>query len=207
LIETNTRDLIFRHVQQQIGKLCQRENESFVRAALANLRRGIGKAPGSIPSVWEWTLSDLPDQVLSQSGEPTYGEWAIHTAMTLYAFHQQGKDIRTANMNTSKSLLGQGIRKLALARMKGQGEQEEDQGVVRRFQAIVTSNSMSELSSHLKGIVQLLKAADIPLDYSRLAVDLYEFQYPQNRNKVRLRWGQEYYATNNMRKEEENESK
>jgi CRISPR system Cascade subunit CasB len=194
-------------VQQQIGKLNQSGNESFVRAALANLRRGIGKAPGSVPAIWEWTLSDLPERVLSQSGEPTYGEWAIHTAMTLYAFHQQGKDIKTANMNVSKSLLGQAIRKLALVRSIGLGEQEEDQGVVRRFQAIVTSSNISELSSHLKGIVQLLKAADIPLDYPKLALDLYEFQYPQNRNKVRLRWGQEYYAINKMRKEEEYESK
>jgi CRISPR system Cascade subunit CasB len=195
-------------VQRQIARLSQSGNESFVRATLANLRRGIGKAPGSIPAVWEWTLSELPEQLLSQNGEATYGEWAIHTAMTLYALHQQGKDVRTANMNKSDCKLGQGIRRLAFTRVQGQGEQDADQGVVARFQAMVTSNSIPELSSHLKGIVQLLKTVDIPLDYSRLAVDLYEFQFPQNRNRVRLRWGQEYYAANYMRKDEQdNESK
>jgi CRISPR system Cascade subunit CasB len=207
LIEpSSTKNVIFRHVQKQIARLSQSDNEPFVRASLANLRRGLGKAPGSIPAVWEWTLNELPEQLLSQSGEPTYGEWAIHTAMTLYAFHQQGKDIKIANMSTPQIMLGHGIRRLSLARMKGKGDQEEDQGVVRRYQAIISSNSFSELTSHLKGIIQLLKAADIPLDYPRLAADLYEFQFPQNRNKLRLLWGQQYYKI--IRKEEEeNENK
>ena len=54
---------------------------------------------------------------------------------------------------------------------------------------------MDEMSYHLRGLVQLFKSKDIPLDYPQLARDIYEFQFPNSRDQVRLRWGQAFYRS------------
>lgn len=40
--------------------------EKTCRAELAELRRGIGHAPGDIPALWGTFLTDLPEGVLPQ---------------------------------------------------------------------------------------------------------------------------------------------
>ena len=35
----------------------------------------------------------------------------------------------------------------------------------------------------------------VRLDYVRLAADLYDLQFPEASQRVRLRWGQDYYRT------------
>jgi CRISPR system Cascade subunit CasB len=81
------------YVQQQIRRLCESVNESPTRATLARLRRGIGKAPGSMPEIWDITLNRLPEALVGKGELPSRGEWAVHTALTLFALHQQGKDL------------------------------------------------------------------------------------------------------------------
>ena len=49
--------------------------------------------------------------------------------------------------------------------------------------------------NHLRGLIQLLRSKEIPLDYVDLAGDLYEFQMPGGAARVRLRWGQDFYRT------------
>ena len=73
--------------------------------------------------------------------------------------------------------------------------------MLRRFNALATAEEITEISHHLRGMIQLLRAAKdggIPLDYPQLAADLYELQctdprYPQISANVRLRWGQDLY--------------
>ena len=67
-------------------------NPHLVRADLANLRRGIGKKPGELPQLWELLFRDFPEELMSQNGNPTWEEWAVCGALTLYAMHQQGND-------------------------------------------------------------------------------------------------------------------
>ena len=54
------------------------------------LRRGIGKMPGDIPELWNILFDGLPEELMSKVGDPSYAEWSIYTALTLYALHQQG---------------------------------------------------------------------------------------------------------------------
>ena len=72
---------------------------------------------------------------------------------------------------------------------------EDESRVKRRFDQVLTADSPEELAHHLRGLVQLLKAADIPLDYASLAMDLYFMQVQRARDGVRLRWGRDYYAS------------
>jgi len=173
-------------VKHKITKLSESKNESAARATLAKLRRGIGKEPGSMPEIWDVTLDGLPEKLAYKGSNPTYGEWAVHTALTLYALHQQGKDMKKQCMSKEGETLGISLRKLIKT-------EEDEKRVKRRFDAAATSDSLDEFSHHLRGLIQILKTQDIPLDYPALTEDLYRFQFPEVRDSVRLRWGRDFY--------------
>lgn len=158
---------------------------SFTKAILANLRRGVGKSPASTPELWELTLDGLPEELYSKSGEPSNCEWVVHTVLTLFAVHQQGKDLKSQFMHKQNVSLGTALRQLVVG--------EEEQRIKRRFDAIVTSNNLEEMSQHLRGIVQMMRAKNIGFDYVRLARDLFWFSFEDARDSVRLIWGQDYY--------------
>ena len=160
------------------------------KAALANLRRGVGHAPGDQPELWGIFLQDFPPELESQNGIPTRAEWAVYLALTFYAMHQQGHSLPKDAMHQNDARFGQAVRKLV-----SPGEAPEDCSVLRRFNALATASSMPECAQHLRGIIQLLRASGIPLDYIQLAEDLYWLQNPVTAQRVRLRWGQDYYYT------------
>lgn len=173
-------------VRCRIQSFMKSMDESTVKATLARLRRGIGKTPGSVPEIWGATLEGLPEQLLSKNGVPTVGEWAVHTALTLYALHQQGKDLEHKPMSCENAPLGLATRQLIHS-------DDDEPRIKRRFDTAATSNNLEEFSHHLRGLVQLLRAEDIPVDYPALTKDLYWFQIPETRDSVRLRWGQDFY--------------
>ena len=177
-------------VWRRIQSITKSTNYSATRATLARLRRGIGRAPGSLPEIWEATLAGLPEELLSKNSSPTMGEWAVHTALTLFALHQQGKDLQTKPMSCDNAPLGLAIRRLVKS-------DDDESRIKRRFDAAATSDNLEEFSHHLRGLVQLLKAEDIPLDYPALTRDLYWFQIPETRDSVRLCWGQDFYRYSN----------
>lgn len=159
------------------------------KAALANLRRGIGRVPGEMPALWGAFLQNMPEEFQSKTGKPSREEWAIYLALTLYAMHQQGHALPEDNMNRKGESLGRAIRRLVEP-----GEDETDSSVLKRFNRLATAVDMREISQHLRGIVQLLRAKGVALDYPKLAEDLYSLQFPAIAPRVRLRWGQDYYA-------------
>lgn len=158
------------------------------RAALANLRHGLGRAPGELPQLWGTFLQEMPEEMQSRTGDPTREEWAAYLALTLYALHQQGHTLPAQNMNSAGQGLGRAARRLVPP-----GEPVADSSIQKRFNALATATQMPELAQHLRGMVQLLRAKDIPLDYAQLAVDLYDLQHPDKAARVRLRWGQDFY--------------
>lgn len=190
---------IYVFVKQKIRALSQAQ-ESVVKSSLAQLRRGVGKHPGSLPGLWGITLDGLPNALLSTDwqGVPTYGEWSVHTAITLFALHQQGHDYKTKFMSRDGEKFGMAIRKLAPS-------DDDLPRIKRRFDAVITADSIEEVSQHLRGLVQLLKSKSIPLDYPELAQDLYWFQIQKARDNVRLKWGQDFYCT--YKKEESENGK
>ena len=176
------------YVQNRLTGMEKSQNAPRVRAVLARLRRGIDKHPGENADIWEITLSEIDESLQSRDGNPTRAEWAIHLAMCLFASHQQGKDINSDCMNKKGWSLGSAIRKL-----KGNDSEETDP-IKRRFNVLATSSDIEEFAHHLRGMVQLLKASGIPLDYYQLTKDIYDFMDPERRNLLRLRWGQDFYG-------------
>ena len=93
-------------------------------------------------------------------------------------------------MNCKGESFGAAARKLK--------NESNEATLIRRFNFIVTSTDIAELAYHARGFIQLMKASDkiIGLDYPQFAKDLYNFQYPDGRRKVILRWGQDFYRIN-----------
>ena len=185
------------------GKIAQLDNDSpGSRAACARLRRAIGKNPGATPDIWDFTLQGMPPEWDSRGGKPSHEEWAVHTALTLYALHRQGKD---HSMNAKDVSFGAAVSKLV---QKDLGRVD---AVRRRFNAVATATDFSELANHARGLVQLFKSDDIAMDYSRFAVDLFYFLLPGGADQVRLRWAEDFYRFGNIEEApdgpQENENK
>ena len=170
------------------------------KAQLAQLRRGVGKRPGELPELWGIFLRNMPEELMGKEGRPSYAEWAIYTALTLFALHQQGHS-EPMHAEGEENRLGRAVKKLA------HGEEEEE-NVRRKFSIAARSDDMEELSYHLKTLVRMLGSNDIKLDYEDLAKDLYRFQFENDTDQVRLKWGQDFYRsfkTDDGRKEEKDE--
>ena len=194
-------DAIHDYVAGQLSRLWSLPKPQR-RARLAELRRGVGHQPGDLPTLWGSFLQELPKELwgretaAEECREPSEAEWAVYLALTLYAVHQQGND---RPMNCPGNTLGRAVRQLAERNSAGQDWTEAS--VLRRFNALATAEEITEISHHLRGMIQLLSAAKdggIPLDYPQLAADLYELQctdprYAQIPANVRLRWGQDLY--------------
>lgn len=161
---------------------------------LAKLRRGIGKQPGELPELFEILYEDMPEDLYGDGDRPSYAIWAIYTALTLFALHQQGKD-RSMNVGGKSESEKSGNSLGAAVGYLVRQDREREPAIKRRFDAVITANEFTEFSHHARGLIQLLKAGDISLDYPRFAVDLYWYQFDEFRNNIRLRWGEDYYRT------------
>lgn len=157
-------------------------DSSAAVAALARLRRGAGKPAGSVLDIVEYTHDEAFVRGWN-SEEPSYAENAAHAALTLYAVHQQSQ---RQGVHAAGRRFGGAVRKLA-------PEVRPDGPVARRFAALGAADSFTELSHHLRGLVQLMRAHDVKVDYGLLARDLWLWQLPGRADGVRLRWGRDFH--------------
>lgn len=188
--------LIRQYTQRQLARLDKQRNDSQGRAAMAHLRRGVGHVPGELPALWGSFLAGLPEELRSTSGEPSRAEWAIYTALTLYALHQQGKadSVQAEDVSLGKAAL----------RLAG-GSEDDRQRIWRRLNLVAQADDMPELSYRLRQLVTLLKAGGVGLDYALLAADLFEYQFEASANRVRLRWGQDFFHTSKNEEDHDDE--
>lgn len=161
-----------------------------VKISLANLRRGVNRNPGEIPQILNEFLRDMPEAMYGVSGQISHAEWAIYIALTLYATHQQGNDLKKERMYSKGEDYWFGSAVAQLAK-----DEDDFRRVLRRINIVLTSNSLVELRRHIFSLVQLLRVKKIPLDYANLAGDIYSYQNIESRNYVRLKWGRDFYRT------------
>lgn len=161
-------------------------NQSDAVAALARLRRALGAEPGSILDILDYTYA--PEFTAGwDRDEPSWAETAAHHALALYAVHQQSQ---AQGMHQPGRRLGAAVRQLIPPALYTPAHP-----IARRFAALSTADSLTELLHHLRGIVQLLRAAGLGLDYGQLAEDLQTWQRPDGPARVRRRWGRDFHLT------------
>ncbi|WLQ53793.1 type I-E CRISPR-associated protein Cse2/CasB (plasmid) [Streptomyces poriferorum] len=164
-------------------------------AALARLRRGAGKDTSQVPDLWGLIdigpLHDRPQD----GGRPfteeqlTRAEDAVHTALTLWALHQQSRGHGMHQSGTHPAHHGLGA---AVRRLMPPGEIAEP--VRKRLVRAGTAPDLPQLAQRLRDLVLLLRGQDIPLDYALLAEQLYQWQAPGGRDTVRRAWGRSFHA-------------
>lgn len=159
--------------------------QSSSKAYLAQLRRGIGKSPGELPELWGLFLKNMPEELMGKNGQPSYAEQAVYTALTLFALHQQGHS-EPMNAEGEENRIGRAARKLVES-------EDVEENIRMKLSIAAKSDDMTELSYYLKTIVKLLGNHNVKLDYVSLAKDLYWFQFENQTDRIRLKWGQDFY--------------
>lgn len=162
-------------------------NESTVRATLAKLRSGIGKGISSADL--EFILKDLDDFAENRDKELKI----IFDVLTIFAKHQQGINIKYQSMNNLKTPFCKSLQQIP--------NYEKSEGIRKRFQAMLSSQTTDELTRHIRVLVSLQK--EISFNYPKLANDIYNFEFDENRESIRLKWGKEFYI---IKKSEETEN-
>lgn len=145
------------------------------RAALAALRRGLGKDPGTVAEMHRHVVPWLP------AGASPWQEDAYYVLAALFAWHQgswhrQDGDRKATNLGASFARLAAGV---------------EGDRVERRFVALLNCHR-DDLSTHLRHAVGLLKSAEVPIDWSQLLRDIQNWgmeSRPVQRGWARAYWG------------------
>lgn len=150
--------------------------------ALAALRRGVGRSLEESPDSWPY--------VLMVTGTRRWREPAAHLTLGLFALHHQSK--AAGSLSKEGSSLGKAAWALKSSRgVSGASEQ----GIERRLRAALASETIDALGVHLRGLVTLLRGAEVPLDYPRLYRELCAWLSPDRRQRVCLGWARDYFAT------------
>ena len=191
---------IAKYVSGKIGRMQALSDTGNGKAYMAELRKGVGKEPGELPMLFGTLLEDMPEEFMSRSGIPTKEEWACYAALTLFAWHQQGKDVKTDCMHTGDDIsVGTAFRKLKLVLDDANAEER----IFKKLQIIITAMDVHGFSRHLRSMIKMLAQNNISLNYALLAADIYEWQFPDSRDAVNLRWGQDFYKRSKEEKENE----
>ena len=116
--QTNHTESVRRVVAGKIRRILEMKNDGQRKAILANLRRGAGRVPGELPELWGEFLGDLPEELYGSKRGPSRAEWAVYTALTLFALHQQGHDPtqERERMNQENVGLGAAAAKILMRR-------------------------------------------------------------------------------------------
>jgi len=159
------------------------ENED--RAALANLRRGLGKKFGTAPEVFPF--------VTRYAG--IYEEEDFALVGSLFALHSE-KNWRGEEKGRSKRNLGASLRWFA-------DENNADASTERRFVALLNCDR-EDLMTHLRQAVSLLKSKEIPVDWLQLLQDV---RHWNNETRfVQKKWARSFWHGADDEKSNSNEN-
>lgn len=144
------------------------------RAALAALRRGLGKRAGEAMEMHRYVLPNL-------RGVSAQQEDAYYIVAALFGFYPSLNWQHTDEKQSTN--LGASLRKLA-------DENENDSSIERRFVALLNCRN-EELPEHLRQIVSLLKTRDVLVDWARLIRDI-NFWNDEER-QVQRNWSRAFW--------------
>lgn len=188
-------DVVARHVAEVIRRLQHQYLPTADRAvptahaaaSLAALRSAKVADPADDVRTWQVTMNGIPESLLSDVHTgPTSAECAVHAALVLWARHQQS---RSRPMHVPGVSLGRAVRDLS-NRVGADGE--IDPALLRRFHSVATATSQDQRLYHLRSLGSLFRAHEVPLDYARLAKDLYLLSVTEP-DSVLMRWGRDLY--------------
>jgi len=142
------------------------------RAALADLRRGLGKEPGTALEMFPYIARFLNDSRRTN-------ENAIFLLASLFGLYPKvswrSDEKGRRNLGSSMSFL------------KG-----ESASIEHRFVALLNSDE-EDLSNHLRQIVGLLKSKEVPIDWNEMLRGIK--QWNRSDRKIQREWAKGFWGT------------
>lgn len=139
------------------------------RGALASLRRGLGRKPGSVPEMYRYVVPFIPQNI------PTGQEAAYYLVASLFALHPKS------------SFQGNLGDHLAATR-----DQNNSDALERRFTSLLTAHP-DDLPDYLRQIVSYLKSKEVPVNWDQLFRDLQSWDHPDWRENVQRHWARTFW--------------
>ncbi|MCC6416631.1 MAG: type I-E CRISPR-associated protein Cse2/CasB [Gemmataceae bacterium] len=159
-----------------LAGLAARE-DSDARAALAALRRGLGKEPGEVAEVAREVMPFIHDT------DPPRRVAAYFRVASLFAGHQlswrPADDRRLTNLGASFRILA------------GPPGRDENEGATRRFVALLNAHP-EELDRHLRHAISLLRAHEVAIDWAQLLRDVQ--RWDDDERRVQLAWARAFWG-------------
>ena len=180
------------------------------RGALAALRRGLGKPPGTAREMDRHVLPYVP----SESGLPTSvrekQENAYYLVGALFAFWYQGKIDLAGNPPKN---LGASLHALVEQEVKNGAERDKAEDRTEKRLVALLNCHRDDLPDHLRHVISLLKAKDVPIDWPQLLNDVQNWQ--RESRDVQRAWARWFWReirtkeneTGNSEHQPENEGK
>ncbi|CAN5546524.1 hypothetical protein BH23CHL5_BH23CHL5_02070 [soil metagenome] len=145
------------------------------RAALASLRRGLGKRVGQAPEMFPYVVPWLPTDA------KPWEEERYFLVASLFASHplnwpETGDPRHARNLGASMAQLAQ---------------KTKSEGAERRFVGLLNADP-EDLPHHLRSVVSLLASKDIPVDWNQLLNDLRWWDSPER--NVQRRWARSFWG-------------
>ncbi|MBI5948773.1 MAG: type I-E CRISPR-associated protein Cse2/CasB [Chloroflexi bacterium] len=133
------------------------------RAALAALRRGLGKPPGTVPEMFPYVEPFIP--VADYAGHVD----AAYLVASLFGLHPTHGEPSPEARSRQQRGFGASLARIRLR----EGTTDDDEGVARRFGALLNCDREG-LPTHLRHLMTLLRsrAPEAPIDYGQLYNDI-----------------------------------
>ncbi|MGZ3668060.1 MAG: type I-E CRISPR-associated protein Cse2/CasB [Ktedonobacterales bacterium] len=155
---------------EYLASLVKHEN----RAALAALRRGLGKRPGEAAEMFPYVMPFIGENV------PMKRQDDYFLVAALFAAHQ-GTWTPTEGEKRDSNI-GASFRRLRAAADSG--------SIEKRFVALLNAER-EDLPEHLRSAVSLLKAHEIPVNWAQLLRDLGGWEWESR--SVQRSWAQAFW--------------
>jgi len=144
------------------------------RGALAALRRGLGKKPGTSAEMHRYVAPFISEKTSAWRSD------CLYICAALYAEWHQG---RTTAAVDEPSDLGSSFRRLAI--------KSDSESLEKRFEALLACHC-EELHVHLRHAVSLLRSKDVSLDWGQLLYHITNWNHM--RRWVQRQWAQSFWG-------------
>lgn len=162
------------------------------KAALAALRSSSNLLNRNATTIWPLMLANLEEGDLSATGQPTYVEKAVYTALRCFALCQQGNDDLTyapAGKDKEGKTLFAALQQL-------RQDDATSTAIDRRVQIVLGNSNFESTINAIYHLVTILKGRfpHEEIDFAQLGQDFYFFQLnSEMARQICLKWGQQYY--------------
>ena len=158
------------------------------RGALAALRRGLGKPPGTAREMDRHVLPYLPSETGLPASTREKQENAYYQVGALFAYWHQGENSVAENLpgNMGASLRALVDRETA----EGRGREDAEKRVERHLVALLNCHQ-DDLPDHLRHTIGLLKSKDIPINWLQLLNDVQSWHWESR--DVQRSWARQFW--------------